>query len=138
MADNNSSTMPANDPHCDDVYLRIWSQQQESVKQRWAVITFFLTISFAIFGFSFQNQISIAGNEQRVIAVAIYWFSFMIYRQYSDWSGFLRSYLAKMEKTTTTQIRLQSQWNEYNKGLRHWLTVEHSFILVCSIRLPQS
>jgi hypothetical protein len=124
-------------PNINDVYLKIWAQQQESVKQRWNVITFFFTISFAIFGFSLRNpdpnpplagtfqSFPAAGLLQRITAVVIYWFAFMIYRQYSDWSAFLRKQLEKIESEHKVLVPLQSEWQRYSKGIRKFLLVKN-------------
>jgi hypothetical protein len=111
-----------------DIYLKIWAQQQESVKQRWSVITFFFTISFAIFGFSLQIENlnhPIAGTFQRIAAVVIYWFTYLIYRQYSDWSGFLRKQLEKIESEHHVIVPLQFEWQKYSKGIRQWFFIKN-------------
>jgi len=111
-----------------EVYLKIWGHQQESVKQRWSVITFFLTISFAIFGFSLQSQNldpPIAGTFQRIAAIVIYWFAYLIYRQYSDWSKFLRKQLEKIEAEHHVLVPLQSEWQRYSMGIRRFFFVKN-------------
>ncbi len=118
----------ADKTNINDVYLKIWEQQQESVKQRWSVITFFFTISFAIFGFSLQSQNlnpPIAGTFQRIAAVVIYWFAYLIYRQYSDWSGFLRKQLEKIESDHHILVPLQFEWQKYSKGIRKFFFVKN-------------
>jgi len=129
MSDKDESPIDTNTSDIDKIYLQVWEQQQGSVRQRWVVNTFFLTVSFALFGISLQNpNIPVAGNVQRVTALAIYWFSYLVYRQYSDWSAFLRSYLEELENTKATQITLQARWKEYAKGVRKWLTVKRLLI----------
>ncbi len=39
----------------EELYLQIWEREQEHTKTRWNVTTFFVSISFAIFGFSLQT-----------------------------------------------------------------------------------
>jgi hypothetical protein len=39
----------------DDQYLTIWQGEQNYLRTRWSVSTFFMSISFAILGLSFQN-----------------------------------------------------------------------------------
>jgi hypothetical protein len=111
-----------------EVYLKIWEQQQDSIKGRWNVITFFFTISFAIFGFSLQSQNlnpTIAGTFQRVAAIFIYWFAYLIYRQYSDWSGFLRKQLERLESDHHILVPLQHEWQKYSKGISNWFSVKN-------------
>ena len=38
----------------DEAYLKVLEFQQEKAKGRWSVATFFMSVSFAVFGFSFQ------------------------------------------------------------------------------------
>jgi hypothetical protein len=40
-----------------DSYLKIWQADQEYIRTRWTVTTFFMSVSFAISGFSFQANI---------------------------------------------------------------------------------
>ena len=42
----------------DEVYATIWKVEQDHNRTRWTVTTFFLGLSFAIFGFSFRENIS--------------------------------------------------------------------------------
>src|SRR5689334_18874941 len=42
----------------DETYLKIWEIDQANTNTRWTVTTFFFSISFAIFGFSFQAQLA--------------------------------------------------------------------------------
>ena len=42
----------------DETYLKVWEIEQNHVNTRWTVATFFFSISFAIFGFSFQPQLA--------------------------------------------------------------------------------
>ena len=108
----------------DEIYLRIWEEQQESVTRRWNTISVFISVSFAIFGLSFQNQNISERLPQRIIAVAIYWFSYLLYHRYADWSGFLNSYLKELESAASTQINLQSRWAKHEKGSHKWSTVK--------------
>lgn len=45
----------------DDAYLQIWKIEQDHSRTRWTVTTFFLSISFAILGLSFDPNESLAG-----------------------------------------------------------------------------
>ena len=109
----------------DEVYLRVWEKQQEWTATRWGVITFFLSISFALFGLSLQGQTSLIGRTlQRVSGLAIYWFTYLVFRRYNDWSSFLRAYLEELEQETSTRFRLQARWKSSKQvGVRRWTSV---------------
>jgi len=116
-------------PTIDELYLRIWEEQQKSLERRWNAIAIFISISFAIFGLSFQSQDLNARLLERVFASAIYWFSYLVYLRFSDWSEFLMTYLAELESTGSTRIDLQSRWARQQKGFRGWRTVKR--LLFC-------
>lgn len=40
----------------DDAYLEIWKIEQEHSRTRWTIATFFLSISFAVLGLSFDSK----------------------------------------------------------------------------------
>lgn len=127
------------DPSVDEVYLRVWEKQQQWTTTRWGIMTFFLGISFAIFGLSFSTQntsqaaqaiagvpqpLTLDATAQRLTGLAIYWFSFFVYRRYDDWSKFLRNYLYELELTTATRFKLQTQWRtSVDRGFRKWTSV---------------
>jgi hypothetical protein len=48
----------AADQVSDETYLKIWEIDQANTSTRWTVTTFFFSVSFAIFGFSFQAQLA--------------------------------------------------------------------------------
>src|SRR5260221_50749 len=37
-----------------EFYMRIWEKQQDVAISRWSIITFFMSVSFALFGLSLQ------------------------------------------------------------------------------------
>jgi hypothetical protein len=112
-------------PDIDDFYLRVWEKQQEWTATRWGVVTFYLSISFALFGLSLQNRSSSSANiAQRVLGLTIYWFAYFIFRRYDDWSKFLRAYLEELETTTSTRLSLQTRWRENKgRGFRRWTSI---------------
>jgi hypothetical protein len=40
----------------DEIYLRIWEKQQDWTSTRWNIAIFFFSVSFALFGLSFQDS----------------------------------------------------------------------------------
>src|SRR5260221_1925774 len=53
---------------------------------------------------------------QRLVGLAIYWFSYFLYRRYSTWSHFLRAYLQELEASGKTTIELQTRASRYMAG----------------------
>lgn len=94
----------------DDAYLKIWAVEQEHVRTRWTVATFFMSVSFAILGFSFQQNLAgSAALAIRLSGLLIYWFAYLLFSRFNDYSQFLRTYLAEMESAKRTSLDLQSK-----------------------------
>ncbi len=94
----------------DDVYLQIWQTEQDHVRTRWTVITFFLSVSFAIFGFSFQVKLGVSQSIAiRIAGFIIYWFAYLLLLHFYAYTTFLRSYLIGMEKSGRTTLDIQSK-----------------------------
>src|SRR5947209_19428167 len=94
----------------DSVYLKIWQIEQAHQRTRWTVVTFFMSISFAILGFSFQG--SIVHSETLAIRIAgllIFWFAYVLLVQFYSYTKFLRDYLLEMEKAGRTTFNIQSK-----------------------------
>ncbi len=112
---NDQSQARSNQPQIqaqvsDEIYLRIWEKEQEHVRTRWTVTTFFLSVSFAIFGFSFQSNLSFSSAlATRLASVIIYWFAYYLFICFYDYTRFLRTYLIEMEKTQQTNLHLESR-----------------------------
>ena len=104
----------------DDTYLAIWKSEQEHVRHRWTVATFFISISFAIFGFSLQNQATQAtltlALVQRIAAVVIYWFAYIFFLQFNRYTDFLRGYLREMETNRLTSLALEAEASQRMRG----------------------
>jgi hypothetical protein len=63
-----------------ETYLKIWQIEHEHERTRWTVITFFLSISFAIFGFSFQSKLAPTDViALRIASLLIYWFAYALW-----------------------------------------------------------
>ena len=106
----NTEQTQLQDTNEDETYLKIWQVDQEFVKTRWSVTTFFMSISFAILGFSFQS--SLRPQESfaiRVAGIFIYWFACFLYSRFYGYTRFLRSYLIEMEKAKRTRLDIQSK-----------------------------
>jgi hypothetical protein len=120
-----TTTAKRNGMSMDEIYLRIWERQQEWTGTRWNIITIFLSVSFALFGLSFQGQtLTVASKVQRITALVIYWFTYFLFRRYSDWSMFLRTYLKNLETTNQTQLDLHTRWKiEKQTPFRKWTSI---------------
>lgn len=84
----------------DDQYLAIWQGEQNYLRTRWSVSTFFMSISFAILGLSFQNALLPSQVlAMRIAGLLIYWFSYLLHMQLYKHTVSLRKYLLELEKT---------------------------------------
>lgn len=110
------------DPKKDDNYLDIWKIEQAHSRTRWTVTTFFLSVSFAILGTSFNvssGSLStlILGLElsdfQRVTGLLIYWFGYILFMQFNRYTNFLRSQMREMEKDESVSFNIQSKADKY-------------------------
>lgn len=107
-----------------ELYLRIWEKQQDMAISRWTIITFFMSVSFAIFGLSLQNPNPVpSGNIQRMAGLAIYWFSYFIYQRYSSWSRFLREWLRELENDLEPEFHLQAGWEAHNGRIKDVISI---------------
>lgn len=106
----------------DDAYIEIWKIEQEHSRTRWTVITFFLSISFAILGLSFdikdnQAGVSLFGlalpDAQRVIGSLIYWFGYILFVQFNRYTNFLRDRLKNMERQKLVSYSFQSDARDF-------------------------
>jgi len=94
----------------DDTYLTIWRADHEFTRTRWTVATFFLGISFAVLGFSFQSRLSPSeALAIRISGLFIYWFAYLIYVHFHRYTDSLRAYLIAMEKSSRTTLDLESK-----------------------------
>lgn len=93
----------------DEVYLRIWELEQGHTTTRWTNMTFFLSVSFAIFGFSFQAGLAPPlPSGARLIALGIYWFAYVLFRRFNRYTSLLRGYLHDLEQGGQTSLRIQT------------------------------
>ncbi len=108
----------------DEFYLKIWEVEQTVTSNRWTVTTFFISISFAIFGFSFQSQLHPSiPNLARLTALIIYWFAYVLFLRFHGYSKFLRQYLQQLEQTNKSSLQIQTQAiSRLHAGPRKWVT----------------
>ena len=103
----------------DSMYIEIWKIEQGFIRTRWTVVTFFLSVSFAIFGLSFQAQVipTFTNHAQRIVAIIFYWFAFTLFVQFHRYTNFLRKQLKKMEndKSVTFSFQIEADHNLYSR-----------------------
>lgn len=99
----------------DHAYLEIWKADQEFVRTRWTIVTFFMSVSFAIFAYSFQIRPHPA-LAIRIFCLFIYWFSVTMHAHFYQHNSFLRNYLIYLENSGHTTLNLQSKLYEQRKN----------------------
>lgn len=109
--DSNQSSSPAKND--DDAYLRILQVDQGHSQSRWTLTTFFMSVSFAILGFSFQDKLTPSTSLAiRISGLLIYWFAYFMFQRFLEYNKVLRSYLLEMEKSGRTSFDIQGRTNE--------------------------
>ncbi|SRR5258706_7129962 len=90
-------------PIDNEIYMKLWAGEQAYQRYRWSVVTFFIGISFAIIGLSFQTRID-AGPllVMRIFGLSVYWFAYGLYSYFHGFSKVLRDYLLKLEEEEET------------------------------------
>lgn len=97
----------------DDAYLRILQVDQGHSQSRWTLTTFFMSVSFAILGFSFQDKLTPSTSLAiRISGLLIYWFAYFMFQRFLEYNKVLRSYLLEMEKSGRTSFDIQGRTNE--------------------------
>ncbi len=113
--DNNQSTSPTK--FGDDAYLRILQVDQGHSQSRWTLTTFFMSVSFAILGFSFQGNLTPSTSLAiRISGLLIYWFAFFMFQRFLEYNKVLRDYLRDMEKSGRTSFDIQGKTDEALTG----------------------
>lgn len=105
----------------DDTYIEIWKIEQDHSRTRWTVTTFFLSVSFAILGLSFQTQVDQAKlaldsslpDVQRLVGLAVFWFGYLLFVQFNRYTSFLRNQLRKMEKANLVSFTIQTDADKF-------------------------
>lgn len=94
----------------DNVYMKIWQADHEYARHRWNIVTFFLSLSFAILGFSFQSRlVQSEALSIRIAGLLIYWFAFLLYQYFYRYTRFLRVYLRELEDSGRTTLDIESR-----------------------------
>ena len=89
----------------DEFYLKVWETEQEHTKIRWTVYTFFASVSFAIFGLSFQSNPNYSIQSiMRFSGMVIYWFAFLLFQRFYFYTLFLRNYLEVLATSSDFDI----------------------------------
>ena len=120
-------------------YLKIWEVEQENMRTRWTIVTYFITISFAILGFSFQTSLTHSASlALRICGMLVYWFGFIFFMRYYAQSNYLRAYLLELEKTHRTALDIQSRGlidrKDFLKAVpTPWLIIVFGLLYVASI-----
>src|SRR5690242_20001347 len=102
----------------DHAYLEIWKADQEFIKTRWTITTFFMGGSFALFAYSFQIK-PLGALAIRIFGLFIYWFAVFIDTHFYQHNKVLRRYLVYMEESDRTSFDLQSKIHEERKDKSH-------------------
>lgn len=98
----------------DDNYLKIWEIEQRHTSTRWTLMTFYLSVSFAIFGISFQTKdLSAPLFVPLAIAIGVYWFAYLLFRRFNDFNEYLRSKLLELENEGKTSLHLQKESQQF-------------------------
>ncbi|MBV9616556.1 MAG: hypothetical protein JO011_09765 [Ktedonobacteraceae bacterium] len=122
MSDEQAQHLTGTD---DEIYMKIWKAEQQYISTRWNNVTFFIGISFAILGFSFQSGL-LPGEAFaiRTSGLVVYWFAYVFYLHFYAYTHFLRSYLIDMETSGRTKHNIQSRAKAtINRGInKHFST----------------
>lgn len=102
----------------DHAYLEIWKADQEFIKTRWTIVTFFMSVSFAIFAYSFQTR-PLPALAIRIFCLFIYWFAVTMHAHFYQHNRFLRNYLLYLERSGRSSLDLQSKLYEQRKNRFH-------------------
>ncbi len=101
----------------EDLYLKLCDLEQKHAASRWTVTTFFLSVSFAIFGISLGAKDSVVPIAvPQAIAVAIYWFTYILFLRFHAYGKFLRSRIRRWEDEGWTTLGLQTGAAEFMAG----------------------
>ncbi len=100
----------------DDIYLRIWDIEQKHTTTRWTLMTFYLSVSFAIFGISLQNKdLPVPLFVPQAVAIAIYWFAYLLFRRFNTFNEYLRQKMLELEENGQTTLNMQTESKQFLK-----------------------
>lgn len=108
-------------------YFKLWEREQEHTQTRWNVTTFFVSISFAIFGFSLQTPNSaVPPIVSHSVALAIYWFACLVFWRFNSFTLCLREELQAMEASGQVILQVQTRVNQSMQGqYSQWLSTAY-------------
>lgn len=105
----------------DATYLKIWEIEQGHTSTRWTVATFFLSVSFAILGFSFQAQLTYPPSLiARVSGLFIYWFAYLLFTRFNLYTELLRTYMYELELQKRTSLDIQTRTRQKLRAGLRW------------------
>lgn len=114
----------------EDAYWKIWQTEQEHMKTRWNNATFFMSVSFAILGFSFQNHLSPSDALAiRLSGLIIYWFAYILFLHFHNYTKLLRSYLKDMESSGYISFNFQTRADDVRRPGRRKFLLKSSRLL---------
>ena len=130
----------------DDIYLKIWQTEQDIINRRWLTTSFFMTVSFALFSFTLQrNPDPTVGFDAsvmlvpRILAVVLYWFSIVLFFQFTRYTDYLRVYLREMEDKEETSLSLETSAQGVMRGpwarftVTRWLLVYFGILYTVAV-----
>ena len=122
---NDNNLISETDKTKDELYLKIWEIEQQHSGKRWTITTFFLGISFAILGFSFQvEKVQVPLLPQYIASITSYWFAYILFVRLNDYTKFLRNYLSELETLDHVSIKVQAKTRAFMKKRRHLSTTK--------------
>ena len=97
-----------------DLYLKIWEKEQSYIQIRWTVVTFFISVSFVILGFSFNiNDSNLPAIIPQSVGCVVYWFAFLTHLVLYDLTEYYREYLLKMEQQGAVKYDVRTEANRF-------------------------
>ncbi len=126
MTNNQPKAIPSTDKSREDTYMEVWKIEQAHSQTRWTVATFFFSVSFAVFGFSFTTATPLGSpinHIQRIVGLVLYWFSYALFYQFNRYTRYLRSRMMEMERKGEVRFTFQSDASQAMYGrVRRFLT----------------
>jgi hypothetical protein len=108
----NNEPIQSQNSSYNELFLKIWETEYAHQQHRWTVTTFFIGISFAILGFSFQTKLPFLELLfMRIFGISVYWFGCVLYVYRKKQSTILRNYLTQMETSGQVQFDIQRTIN---------------------------
>ena len=97
-----------------EFYITFCHCIMDLIRTRWFIATFFIGISFIIFGFSFKiSNTNLSIVFMHFSALLIYWFAFILYSTFNRYINFIVKYLINMEESKKVDINFQTNLQEF-------------------------